>query len=149
MTMASAAVAVALLAACGGDDGDNDATNSTASQATETTNKAGGNEVTMRLIAFRPANLTVAPATTVTWRQTDAGSHTVTSGTVEQGGAGVTERPDGRFDSGELGTDETFEFTFAEPGTYQYFCSIHPATMRGEVQVNATNANAISPHTNH
>ena len=82
------------------------------------------NEVTMRLIAFRPETLTV-----------DAGAHTVTSGTVEQGGAGVTAMPDDKFDSGEIATGDTFELTFDEPGTYPYFCEIHPATMRGEVRV--------------
>jgi plastocyanin len=89
----------------------------------------------MRLIAFKPAALTVDAGTTVTWVQTDAGAHTVTSGTVQQGGAGVTEMPDGRFDSGEIATGETYEFTFDKPGTYAYFCAIHPATMRGEVRV--------------
>lgn len=93
------------------------------------------NEVTMRLIAFRPEILTVDTGATVTWKQEDAGAHTVTSGTVEQGGAGVTEMPDDRFDSGEIATGDTFEFTFDEPGTYPYFCEIHPATMRGEVRV--------------
>lgn len=65
----------------------------------------------------------------------DAGAHTITSGTVEQGGAGVTEVPDGTFKSGEIATSDTYEFTFDKPGTYPYFCEIHPATMRGEVKV--------------
>jgi len=89
----------------------------------------------MRLIAFRPASVTVKPGTAVTWTQTDAGVHTVTSGTVEQGAADVTVHPDGRFDSKELATGKTFSFTFDEPGTYPYFCNIHPATMHGDVQV--------------
>ena len=83
---------------------------------------------------WAPARLDVETGTTVTWTQEDAGAHTVTSGTVEQGGAGVTEMPDDRFDSGEIATGDTFEFTFNEPGTYPYFCEIHPATMRGEVR---------------
>ena len=93
------------------------------------------NTVTMRLIALKPDTLTVEAGATVTWEQKDAGAHTVTSGTVEQGGAGVTEMPDGRFDSGEIATGDTYQFTFDEPGTYPYFCAIHPATMRGEVRV--------------
>ena len=115
-----------LIGACGdgGDGGD----------ATGDADGATGAAVTMRLIAFRPARLDVETGTTVTWTQEDAGAHTVTSGTVEQGAAAVTERPDGRFDSGELTTGQTFRFTFADPGTYAYFCSIHPATMRGEVR---------------
>ena len=73
--------------------------------------------------------------TTVTWTQEDAGVHTVTSGTVVQGTGGVTEKPDGTFDSGSIATGNTFEFTFDQAGTYTYFCYIHPATMRGEVRV--------------
>ncbi|HVM03813.1 MAG TPA: plastocyanin/azurin family copper-binding protein [Acidimicrobiales bacterium] len=123
--MGVVALVAVTTAACGGEDssdGDGDAAPT-------------ANEVTMRLIAFRPENLTVDAGATVTWKQEDAGAHTVTSGTVEQGGAGVTEMPDDRFDSGEIATGDTFEFTFNEPGTYPYFCEIHPATMRGEVRV--------------
>lgn len=89
----------------------------------------------MRLIAYRPATISVKPGTTVTWSQKDAGVHTVTSGAVEQGTGGVTEHPDGKFDSGPIATGGTFTFTFDQPGTYSYFCHIHPATMRGEVRV--------------
>lgn len=89
----------------------------------------------MRLIAFHPDHLTVKAGTTVTWTQKDAGVHTVTSGTVMQDGGGVTEMPDGKFDSGPIATNGTYKFTFSEPGTYTYYCHIHPATMRGEVRV--------------
>ncbi len=89
----------------------------------------------MQLIAFKPETLNIGAGATVTWTQKDPGVHTVTSGTVDQGGGGVTKVPDGRFDSGELATGRTFTFTFYQPGTYPYFCSVHPATMRGEVRV--------------
>ena len=98
-------------------------------------NTTGQSTVEMKLIAFRPEKLTVPAGSTVTWKQVDAGFHTVTSGTVAQGSSGVTEMPDGRFESGQLATDATFTFTFDEPGTYPYFCAVHPATMRGEVTV--------------
>jgi plastocyanin len=111
------ALAIALVACGGGED-----EGSTA-------------EVTMRLIAFKPESLAVAAGTTVTWIQQDAGTHTVTSGTVTQGTAGVTTAPDGTFDSGSLATDTTFEFTFEGAGSFPYFCNVHPATMRGEVRV--------------
>jgi plastocyanin len=119
-------VALGLLAACGGDSGGNgDGAPAAASQGA----------VAMQLISFKPDTVTVDGGTTVTWTQKDPGVHTVTSGTVEQGGGGVTKVPDGRFDSGELATGKTFTFTFDQPGTYPYFCSVHPATMRGEVRV--------------
>jgi len=92
-------------------------------------------EVVMKLVAFTPDQLEVAAGTTVTWTNRDAGAHTVTSGTVEQGGAGVTQEPDGTFDSDDIPKGDTFEHTFEEPGTYPYFCALHPATMRGEIRV--------------
>lgn len=125
-----AAVVVALLAlgACGGDDANSDG----AAASEKATADA---KVSMKLIAFAPAELDVDAGTTVTWSQDDAGFHTVTSGTVQQGGAGVTPEPDSSFDSGRVAQGDDFEFTFDEPGSYPYFCAIHPATMRGEVRV--------------
>lgn len=89
----------------------------------------------MQLVAFKPETLNIGAGATVTWTQKDPGVHTVTSGTVEQGGGSVTRVPEGRFDSGELSTGSTFTFTFDEPGAYSYFCAVHPATMRGEIRV--------------
>ncbi len=124
-----AIAAVGFATACGGGDGGAGGGGGGEASA------PGADTVTMELIAFKPETLTVAAGATVTWMQKDAGVHTVTSGTVEQGGGGVTKAPDGRFDSGELATGETFTFTFGQPGTYSYFCAVHPATMRGEVRV--------------
>lgn len=89
----------------------------------------------MRLIAYRPETLSVSRGTTVTWRQQDAGFHTVTSGTVNESGGDVETKPDGTFGSGRLEKGKTFAFTFDDAGTYPYFCEIHPATMQAEVTV--------------
>jgi plastocyanin len=59
----------------------------------------------------------------------------VTSGTVTQGSGGVTTAVDSKFESGSLKQNASFSFTFTAPGTYAYFCKIHPATMRGEITV--------------
>lgn len=91
--------------------------------------------MTLKGITFRPETLEVSAGTTVTWTNEDGTAHTVTSGMVEQGAAGVSERPDGRFESGQFSTGKTFGFTFDSPGTYPYFCALHPATMRGQVTV--------------
>lgn len=122
---------VGVLGACStSDDGSADG-----AEADEDTESGSPNTVAMELIAYNPEDLEVAAGTEVTWTQGDAGFHTVTSGTVEQGGAGVTVSPDGIFDSGDIETDDSFSFTFDEPGTFPYYCEIHPATMRGEVSV--------------
>ncbi len=39
------------------------------------------------------------------------------------------------WDSGTISDGSTFQFTFNEPGTYLYLCSIHPALMRGQIVV--------------
>ena len=92
--------------------------------------------IELKLVAFRPESTTVAVGSTVQWKQLDSGVHTVTSGLVEQGAAGVKASPDGTFDSGDIANNGSFSFTFSRTGTYPYFCKIHPATMRGTVVAN-------------
>ena len=65
--------------------------------------------------AFSPPMLTVAPGTKVTWDNKDEEPHTVLSADGGQ-----------TFKSPALDTDDKFSFTFDKPGTYKYFCSIHP-----------------------
>jgi plastocyanin len=76
---------------------------------------ASPSAVTIENFAFAPAPLTVAHGTTVTWTNKDEEPHTVTSA---DGGT--------MFKSQALDTDDKFSFTFDKPGTYKYFCSIHP-----------------------
>jgi len=126
-SMLAAVVLAIALSACGSDakeqsSGDGASTN-------------GGSTVTLELIAFKPDSLTVAAGTTVSWKNADRADHTVTSGSVDQQAGSVTTRTDGRFDSGTLAGGGQFTFTFATPGTYSYFCKLHPATMRGQVTV--------------
>ncbi|HJW19752.1 MAG TPA: plastocyanin/azurin family copper-binding protein [Candidatus Nitrosotalea sp.] len=81
---------------------------------------------------FSPNPLTVAPGTTVTWKNTDTVSHYVTSGKPSDETTGSV------FDSGNLiKPGGTYQFTFANAGTFDYFCSVHP-WMTGQVIVGAT-----------
>lgn len=63
--------------------------------------------------AFRPEALTVRAGTRVTWTNRDAEIHTVTSAA-------------GAFASPALERGEAFSYTFVTPGTYDYFCALHP-----------------------
>ena len=120
-------VGMAIVAsACGGGDSEQDAAPAAAD---------GGQTVSLKLIAFKPERLSVAAGTAVTWKNEDASEHTVTSGTVTQGSGGVTTAVDNKFESGSLKQNASFSYTFTAPGTYSYFCKIHPATMRGEITV--------------
>ena len=68
---------------------------------------------------FLPYEETVAKGATVTWSNDDSAAHTVTSGTPTGG-------PDGLFDSSIFMAGNSFEFTFDDAGTYDYFCMVHP-----------------------
>ena len=81
---------------------------------------AAAEEVKIDNFSFGPATITVAAGTTVTWTNRDDIPHTVVS--------------DGTFKSKAMDTDEKFSYTFAKPGTYSYFCSLHPK-MIGKVVV--------------
>jgi plastocyanin len=78
-------------------------------------------EVKIDNFSFGPAAVTVAAGTTVTWTNRDDIPHTVVS-------------DDKVFKSKVLDTDEKFAYTFIKPGTYPYFCSVHPK-MTGKVIV--------------
>ncbi len=77
--------------------------------------------ITVDNFSFNAAVLTVSAGTTVTWVNRDDVPHKIVS-------------TDKKFSSPVLDTDGRFSYTFAAPGTYEYFCSIHP-TMVGKVIV--------------
>lgn len=90
----------------------------------EDPNNAGAGpvaSVTMDHNTFIPAEITVAPGTTVTWTNQEAMPHTV----VDQNKG---------FRSKTIVKDGTFSFTFTTAGDYDYLCSIHP-NMKGKVIV--------------
>lgn len=62
---------------------------------------------------YAPTILTVPVGATVTWTNHDEDPHTVTSATSA-------------FTSRGLSNEETFAQTFTRPGTYAYFCALHP-----------------------
>ncbi|MBV8906921.1 MAG: cupredoxin domain-containing protein, partial [Acidobacteriia bacterium] len=85
--------------------------------------QAPDNRLNVRIdnFSFAPKQISVGVGTTVTWTNRDDVPHNVTS----------TER---KFTSPVLDTDQTFSFTFKEPGSYPYYCKIHPM-MTASVQV--------------
>lgn len=78
-------------------------------------------------IYYDPDSLTVQAGTTVMWSNDDDAIHTVTSGVPSEGPSEV-------FDSGVVAAGETFEYTFDETGTFDYYCIVHP-WMTGNVIV--------------
>jgi plastocyanin len=95
-----------------------------------TSARAGKTEVKIEVkidnFTFAPQRIVVQAGATVTWTNADDAPHTVVSTTK-------------LFKSSALDTEDKFSFTFATPGTYDYFCSLHPH-MTGTIVVEAAAA---------
>src|SRR5215831_4722833 len=110
--------------------------------------KGAGSSATADCVAakncFTPNPLTVAPGTTVTWKNTDTVSHYVTSGVPTDNTTGTV------FDSGNLiKPGGTYQFAFANEGTFDYFCTVHPwMTAQVIVSASATSGNQTGGTTN-
>lgn len=79
---------------------------------------------------YDPPHISVIVGDTITWYNDDREAHTVTSGD-SPGRFGWMDnkdfgKPDGIFDSGEFSPGDSWSYKFEEPGTFSYFCKIHP-----------------------
>jgi plastocyanin len=78
-------------------------------------------DVAISAFTFEPAVLTVNVGESVTWMNTDGVPHTSTAALNHLWGQLVTNT-------------DPFSYTFDTPGTYAYFCEMHPA-MVGSINV--------------
>ncbi len=79
--------------------------------------------VSMKNIAFNPADITVSKGTKVTWTNDDSVAHTATA-------------DNGMFDSGNMDPGKSFSFTFSQTGSFPYYCKYHVSqNMKGTVTV--------------
>jgi len=83
--------------------------------------KGAPNEITIDNFVFTPKELTVAVGTTIKWANHDDIPHSVVD-------------KNKTFRSKALDTDDSFSYTFATAGTFDYFCGLHPH-MVGQVIV--------------
>jgi plastocyanin len=88
-----------------------------------------GPVINLSSLMFNPSTTTVPVGTTITWRNDEPITHTVTSGRYEgvdkTTGLRSSQDPDGTFEAKLEGKGKTFSFTFTEPGSYTYYCDIH------------------------
>lgn len=78
--------------------------------------------------SYSPNPIHIKAGQTITWHNSDAISHTVTSGSS-------TDPDEGKlFNSGAILSKQDYSLTFDDPGTYDYFCVYHPS-MVGQVIV--------------
>ncbi len=75
---------------------------------------ANGAAIKIDNFSFGPATITIPAGSTVTWTNNDDVPHVVSSDDNKL------------FKSKALDTDDRFSFTFTNPGTYNYYCAIHP-----------------------
>jgi plastocyanin len=102
---------------------------------------AQGGAVSIVGTSFQPATITVAVGDTVTWTVTQSigQQHSVTSG--KPGGADIGKEFDSGFTLQDNG--QSYQFTFQNAGTYDYFCQVHPTTMIGQVVVTGASGSAL------
>ena len=86
--------------------------------------------VTIADFQFTPGSSTVHVGDTVTWTNNGLSSHTATA-------------RDGSFDTGVLKTGASASHTFTQPGTFAFYCKIHPF-MHGTIVVLAAATSSTS-----
>lgn len=119
------------IAACGGDEKSGTGTGDGSAGATSPA--SGGNapapsgeavraaKVEIVNFAYDPDPVTIQVGGKVIWMNRDSAPHTATA-------------EDGTFDTGIIEEGKIKSESFKEPGTYAYFCEIHPS-MHGTVKV--------------
>ena len=83
--------------------------------------RAEDRAVTIDNFVFTPPTLTVPKGTKVTWTNRDDIPHVVVC-------------PATKARSPALDTGDSYSFTFAQTGTFNYYCGMHP-TMKGSIVV--------------
>jgi plastocyanin len=87
--------------------------------------KTAPNQIAINEYMFAPVTLNVIAGTKVTWINHDEIPHTVVDGSSNK-----------LFRSSALDTNDSYSYTFTKPGTYHYFCTLHPQ-MVGTIHVAA------------
>ena len=85
-------------------------------------NEAAGAAVEIEGYCYEPTVLRIEPGQSVRWTNHDGAPHTVSGANFAWG------------DYTQLNRDESISFAFQAPGTYPYYCALHPG-MVGAVVV--------------
>ena len=122
----------------------------TTEAVTNSSSSATSNATTVYIVnfAYSPADITVPVGTTVTWINQDSVGHTVTEGDPNSPKAANLRMFDssGEATTGKvalMGAGSSWSYTFTTPGTYEYYCIVHPY-MIGHVTVTSASASSSS-----
>lgn len=77
--------------------------------------------VTIKLVMYTPATVTVNRGDTIVWKNEDPVPHTVTA-------------DHGAFDSGSIAPGQSWRYVPRRAGDYAYHCTLHP-NMHGQLHV--------------
>ncbi|MFD4431047.1 cupredoxin family copper-binding protein [Nocardia sp. NPDC058497] len=127
--VAGFAVAATLLSAGCSGDGGNAASTTTrkprpvTTTTTQTEHKPTDLAIDVSGMKYSPADVTIKVGETVTWKFSDKAPHNVQG--IGDKAMGINSPI---IDKGE------WSYTFTQPGTYRYLCSLHP-DMRGSITV--------------
>lgn len=114
MLLSVLVILVLVAVGCSSSDGSGDTT-------TTSEGAASGAEVSVVNFRFEPGDVTVNVGDSVSWTNDSSARHTTTA-------------TDGSWNT-ELAAGQNIALSFDTAGTFEYFCSIHPA-MTGTVTVN-------------
>ena len=78
--------------------------------------------ITMENTTYNPNDLEIEAGTTVIWENNDNITHTVSSNNNQQ------------LNSGDLEQGDSYQYTFENTGTYNYYCQYH-SSMQGQIVV--------------
>lgn len=120
----------------------------TQTSSSGTQSSTNNTEVVIENFAYNPADITVPVGTTVTWVNQDAVGHTVTEGdpnspkpanirVFDSSGEALTGKV------ALIGPGQSWSYTFTTPGTYEYYCIVHPY-MIGQITVTSASASNTS-----
>jgi plastocyanin len=116
-------IAVLALGACGKDDKKDQGAKPSTSSAQGSVPLSGDAPVDIAVFEFKPQKLTVRAGTKVTWTNRDTAIHSIKD-------TSSLATPVSK----ELGKGDTFDISYAQPGSYSYICGIH-TYMTGSVEV--------------
>ncbi len=94
--------------------------------STAATTPTQNRRLTISDFYFLPAEISFPAGTQVTWLNQGQTQHTTTS---------VTR---GQWDSGTIDPGRSWAATYSVPGTYEYYCTIHPDEMRARLTITAS-----------
>lgn len=133
--LAMGVAAAVVLGGCGSSSGSDTGTSAPPSAKSTSTGASGGGgggavksgtaEVVYKDILIHPEKITLKVGTKVTWVSKDSTPHNVT----------FKPGDPAEFTSKDLNKGDTATFTFEKPGTYNYLCTFHPASMQGVITV--------------